>query len=115
MIKNKKRLLFLEFFSLRKLADTNRNYEYLFDGFYYNSYKLPLNVILSEIEKRYPSIYKRIKMSVGEENIILEEEQISEFEERINDEYAILELSEIINNSLFRSLVKEKTQYRPRI
>ena len=109
------RLLFLEFFSLRKLADTNRNYEYLFDGFYYNSYKLPLNVILSEIEKRYPLLYKRIKMSVGEENIILEEDQISEFEAKVYEEYAIFELSEIINNPLFRSLVKEKTQYRPRI
>ena len=113
--KEQKILLFQEFLALQKLANTNRNYEYLFDGFYYNSYKLPLNVILSEIEKRYPSIYKRIKMSIGEENMFLEEEQISEFEARIYDEYAICELSEIINNSLFRSLVKEKTQYRPRI
>ena len=39
----------------------------------------------------------------------------TDFESKLYSEYAILELSDIINNPLFKSLVEDKTQYRPKI
>ena len=111
-----KGLLFIEFFALRELNNANRDYSYLFDGQQYNNYKLSLSEILSEIESRYPNFYNRLKEYVGEENLFLEDEkQLSDFESKLYSEYAILELSDIINNPLFKSLVDDKTQYRPKI
>lgn len=111
-----KGLLFIEFFALRGLNNANRDYSYLFDGLQYNNYKLSLSEILSEIESRYPNFYNKLKEYVGEENLFLEdEEQLSDFESKLYSEYAILELSDIINNPLFKSLVEDKTQYRPKI
>lgn len=111
-----KGLLFLEFFSLQRLNNTDRDYRYLFDGSNFNSYKLPLSEILSEIENRYPNIYIKLKKVVGEENLVLEgENKLTEFENKLYEEFAILELSDIIKNPLFVSLVEEKTQYRPKL
>lgn len=111
-----KGLLFIEFSALRELNNANRDYSYLFDGLQYNNYKLSLSEILSEIESRYPNIYNKLIKIVGKENLVLEgEEQLSYFESKLYSEYAILELSDIINNPLFTSLVEDKTQYRPKI
>ena len=109
-------LLLLEFFALQELNNVNRNYRYLFDGSMYNDYKLPLSKIVSEIESRYPNIYNNLKKIVGEETMSFgDEEQQSEFETKLYSEYAIMELSDIINNPLFTSLVADKTKYRPKI
>ena len=111
-----KGLLFIEFFALRELNNANRDYSYLFDGLQYNNYKLSLSEILSEIESRYPNFYNKLKEYVSEENLFLEDKkQLSDFESKLYSEYAILELSDIINNPLFKSLVEDKTQYRPKI
>lgn len=111
-----KALLFLEFFALQALYNVKRDYKYLFDGSLYNDLELSLNKIVSEIKHRYPNFYNKLKEYVGEENLFLEdEEQLSDFEKKLYSEYAILELSEIINNPLFISLVEDKTQYRPHI
>lgn len=111
-----KGLLFIEFFALQELNNANRDYSYLFDGLQYNNYKLSLSEILSEIESRYPNIYNKLIKIVDKENLVLEgEEQLSDFESKLYSEYAILELSDIINNPLFTSLVEDKTQYRPKI
>ena len=82
----------------------------------YNDLELSLNKIVSEIGRWYPNFYNKLKEYVGEENLFLEdEEQLSDFESKLYSEYAILELSDIINNPLFKSLVEDKTQYRPKI
>ena len=82
----------------------------------YNDLELSLNKIVSEIGRGYPNFYNKLKEYVGEENLCLEdEEQLSDFESKLYSEYAILELSDIINNPLFKSLVEDKTQYRPKI
>ena len=111
-----KGLLLLEFFALKELNNVNRDFNYLFDGSMYNEFKLPLNKIVIEIESRYPNIYNNFKKIVGEENLSFEdEEQQSEFETKLYSEYAIMELSDIINNPLFTSLVEDKAQHRPKI
>lgn len=111
-----KALLFLEFFALQGLYNVKRDYKYLFDGYLYNDLELSLNKIVSEIEHRYPNFYNKLKEYVGEENLFLEdEEQLSDFESKLYSEYAILELSDIINNPLFTSLVEGKAQHRPKI
>lgn len=111
-----KGLLFLKFISLQRLNNTDRDYSCLFDGSKFNSFKLSLSEILSEIENRYPNIYIKLKKVVGEENLVLEgENKLTEFENKLYEEFAILELSDIIKNPLFVSLVEEKTQYRPKL
>lgn len=111
-----KALLLLEFFALQRLYNVKRDYKFLFDGSLYNDLELSLNKIVSEIEHRYPNFYNKLKEYVGEENLFLEdEEQLSDFESKLYSEYAILELSDIINNPLFKSLIEDKTQYRPKI
>ena len=47
--------------------------------------------------------------------MLVKKEQLSDFESKLYSEYAILELSDIINNPLFKILVEDKTQYRPKI
>lgn len=82
----------------------------------YNDLELSLNKIVSEIEHRYPSFYNELKEYVGEENLFLDgEEQLSYFESKLYSECAIFELSDIISNPLFTSLVEDKTQHRPHI
>ncbi len=111
-----KALLFHEFFSLHELNNTKRDYKYLFNGFLFNDFKLDLREIVSEIKRRYPSFYNNLKEIVGEENLTFEDEkELSEFETQLYSEYAILELSDIISNPLFKSLVEEKTKHRPKV
>lgn len=111
-----KGLLFLEFFSLQRLHNTDRDYSHLFDGYTFNDYRLPLSQIVSEIEKRYPNIYEKLKEYVGEENLVFDgDNETTEFENKLYDEYAILELSDIIRNPLFTSLVEEKSHHRPKL
>lgn len=111
-----KALLFIEFFALQRLYNVKRNDRYLFDGSLYNDLELSLNKIVSEIEHRYPSFYNELKEYVGEENLFLDgEEQLSYFESKLYSECAIFELSDIISNPLFTSLVEDKTQHRPHI
>ncbi|MEE3342613.1 MAG: hypothetical protein VZS44_00810 [Bacilli bacterium] len=112
----RKRLIFLEFFALQKLNNIERDYKFLFDGSLYNDFNLPLSKIVSEIKQRYPTLYKKLKETVGEENLTFEDEkELSEFETQLYDEYAIFDLSNIIKNPLFKSLVEEKTQHRPKL
>lgn len=114
--REQKGLLFLEFSSLQRLHNTDRDYSHLFDGYTFNDNRLPLNQIVSEIEKRYPNIYEKLKEYVGEENLVFDgDNETTEFENKLYDEYAILELSDIIKNPLFTSLVEEKSHHRPKL
>ena len=111
-----KGLLFLEFSSLQRLHNTDRDYSHLFDGYTFNDYRLPLSQIVSEIEKRYPNIYEKLKEYVGEENLVFDgDNETTEFENKLYDEYAILELSDIIKNPRFTRLVEEKSHHRPKL
>ena len=111
-----KGLLLLEFFALRELNNLNRDYSSLFDGSMYNGFKLPLSKIVFEIESRYPNIYYNLKKIIGDEILSFEDDDIqSEFEAKLYSEYALMDLSDIINSPLFTNIVEDKTQYRPKI
>ena len=94
-------LLFKEFFALKRLNSSKRDYSHLFDGSSYNDFKLPLSKIIKEIKERYPNLYNNLKNYIGEENIAIEEDQLTEFEIRLYSEDAILELLELTTNPLF--------------
>ena len=109
-------LLFLEFFALRELNNPNRSYTFLLEGKYYNDYKLSLSKIVSEMKEKEPVLYRGLVGLIGRDNLTFEDENSNtEFETKLYGEHAILELSDIIYDPLFTSLVENKAEYRPKV
>lgn len=111
-----KTLKFIEFNSIRNIHNLKRHHENIFPDL--NSNYLTLEEFLKEIKKTYPNIYESIKQSINKDIIFKKNINISEdndFEKKLYNEYAIFELSEIINNPLFREYINKNTTYKPKI
>ena len=110
-----KGFLLREFISLQTLNNPGRENEILFEETFNNKTTPSLNEIVLGIMVEYPDLYEKLKDYVGEEYLLLEEEQTTDFEKRLYSDDAIFEANDIISNPLFESLVEEKTQHRPKV